>query len=286
MKRRCNFAIALVMVAMTSATTGPTVLGQTENPDKTPFDFPNQTIEAEKDQYVLCPPRKWIDDAIKDGADKTTMIWYTAKMQKKNSTYSDVKTLAGSDQQIPNSMIIPILKGQTAGKGDILLTWWQTGSGMQRAIVVGGTSTEPTVMYLDIDYENPMKAGQKEFPIKADTFHKLESDYQPGTAAMAREGQKWRHGVLVSVTDDKVMMRTFGGKVCVYSKADTFPIPIKVDVEPEQKVFIPLFGSMAEAVVKEVDQKIGRIHVEYKFGGQTKKKAIAMGDVALELPAN
>ena len=59
-------------------------------------------------------------------------------------------------KKVPNAYIVAIPPKQTAKKGDIILTWWQSGSGMNRAIVIDDTdASTPVVRYLDIDFNNP-----------------------------------------------------------------------------------------------------------------------------------
>ena len=78
------------------------------------------------------------------------MIWYTQEMVEPGEEMSEIKFMS-EQKKVPNAYIVPIPAGQTAKKGDILLTWWQCGSGLQRAYVTDAADPKaPTVRYLDL----------------------------------------------------------------------------------------------------------------------------------------
>ena len=101
-----------------------------------PWDFPqNIKLEVELGQTVLSPEGHYfaaIDK--KEDLSKATLIWYDKKVDKVGDGTVTI-TKFGEKREVPNALIIPLKKQQKAKKGDILLTWWQGGSGLQRAIV-------------------------------------------------------------------------------------------------------------------------------------------------------
>lgn len=117
------------------------------------FPIESQRQSTEPGQYVLCPSIQFYESAIEKGADKTTFIYYAAKMVKPEAEVSTVRNLAGRDFSLPNQLIIPIPNGRTASVGDILVSWRQSGSGIQRCIVVGGTKTEKAFAFGQIRAE-------------------------------------------------------------------------------------------------------------------------------------
>ena len=267
------FALGLLIATNVAAQESPTM----------PIKFPATTVSAEEGQYVLCPPRLWVDKAVKNGTGRQTFIWYTAVMQKPGSNSSTVKTLAGNIEEIPNPLIIPIRRGEKVQPGDVVLTWWQSGSGMQRAIVVGGTDTRPLVRYLDLSYESPSKAAQKDHQLEPDSFQKLTSTWQPGTAVMVAKNKQHKHARLLAVADGQVMILSSTGGVEVHPKSTVKPLPIKLAVKTGDKIFAPVFGTMKEVEVLRVDSQIGRVFTKFKFGGKDKEKAIAFGNLASSL---
>lgn len=234
----------------------------------------------------MAPPRLWIDQAFQKGIDKQNFIYYGAEMIKPGPVESVIKTLPGKEETIPNSMIVPIKKGEKAKPGDIILTWWQSGSGMERAIVVkGGTETEPKVLYLDMDLDNPSGCGKKIDQCKPNTFHKLKSAFEPGTVVAIKEGSQYKHGHVAAIAKDKVLVIGFAGFMKVVSKSQCTPIPINPPkLKNGDSVMFPRYGSYAKGTVDKIDPAIGRVFISAPFGGKTAKYAIAYGDVISKLP--
>lgn len=263
----------------------------TLNPGEIPFEaFPTVPTTAKQGEYVLCPSYAWIQDAITKGPDKVTFIFYAQRMVASGEVESEIDFSSSTGKRkVPNPYIIPIPAGQTAQTGDIILTWWQSGSGMKRAIVVEASDPRaPTVRYLDIDYDNPAKSrdgkttiGQMDEKIKPDTFVKLNNEWEPGTVVAARDGRRQKHAHVIRVAGDKVFVLGFAGKMKVYDKADCTPLPLVPDVKSGDSVKVPFAGGFTDATVNRVDSKIGRVFVT--IGVTKKEEAIAFGDVAKSL---
>jgi hypothetical protein len=252
-------------------------------PGAIPFEnFPRlQTLAVKAGDYVLCPPTEWITKAFEKGANSTTFIYYTSTMTEPGEYQSKVKRLSGTDMEIPNAMIIPIKSGQTAKVGDILLTWWQSGSGMQRSIVVdGGSAEEPNVRHLDLDLDNPSGVGKRVDTLKANSFHHLTDEWQVGTAVACKSDSRYEHGLITATTDDKVLTIGFAGRMKVQDKASCVSLPIRPKVKSGQQVWVEHMGGFTEATVKRVDAKIGRVFAEYEFVGEKREIASPFGDVA------
>ena len=233
-------------------------------------------------EYVLCPSRQFYEAALKKGANKTTFIYYAATLVEAGDAESKVKSLAGTEYSLPNELIISIPKGMTAKVGDILLTWWQSGSGMQRAIVVGGTPTEPVVRYLDIAYDNPSGAGKKEDTLKPDTFSVLTEPWQIGTTVTVKVGTQQRFGHLLAADQKKILIREFAGKLAVHERSSATPVPLRPVIAPDGAAKAALFGSLKPITVIKVDEKIGRVFSTYQLGRTEKEKAFAFGEVVPE----
>ena len=249
---------------------------------KFPFDFPTAGTTAKKGERVLVPSYNWLVDAMQKGADKTTMIWYAQTMEEPGEEMSQIKFMS-EVKKVPNAYIVPLPAGQTAKKGDILLTWWQTGSGLQRAIVTDAADPKaPTVRYLDLDYDNPAKSrdgkttiGQMDEQIKPDTFVVIKNELEPGTSVAI--GSDMTHGQVIRVEGDKVFVLLFAGKTGVFPKADAKAVPLKPSVKAGDKVKAVSIGKFKDGTVSKTDENIGRVWV--KFDGQPNDKVIAFGDI-------
>lgn len=247
-------------------------------------DSPLFEIEAIKPtakpgDYVLCPSRQFFDNAVEKGVDKTTFIYYAAKLVESNDTTSTVKNLAGRTFSLPNQMIISIPQAQKAKKGDIVLTWWQKGSGMQRAIVVGGTESEPVVRYLDIKLTNPSGAGKRDETLRPNSFAVLSKPWQVGTTVQIRKGKPVKHGQLLAVSDKAVLVREFAGKIGCYPRETAKPLPIVPDLKENGAALAALYGTFKPVTVVKVDPAIGRVFAKFEFGRKPREEAFAFGDI-------
>jgi hypothetical protein len=257
----------------------------TLKPGEIPFNgFPTVGTTAKADEAVLCPSFNWIEDAATKGPDKVTFIFYNQKMIAPGAVESEVEFISPGKRKVPNAYIIPIPAGQTAKVGDIVLTWWQSGSGMNRAIVVEASDpTEPTVRYLDIGYDNPAKSrdgkttiGQMDEKLKPNSFVKINNVWEPGTAIAVNDGASRKHVQVIRVEGDKVLTIGGVGRLQVYDKSACTPVPVKPNVKAGDKVKVAVYGTFQNATVNKVDNRNGRVFVKPENG---EEKAIAFGDV-------
>jgi hypothetical protein len=250
-----------------------------------PFpDFPMASLNANDGDVVLTPSKSWQEDATAEGADNVTFIYYDAVVSTVGEGTSTVDFTFDGEVEIPNYMIIPIKANQSAKKGDIILTWWQSGSGMQRAIVTDDSDpSAPEVCYLDLDWDNPATTsegvgiGQAKYQLEAGTFHVLTSDWSPGTTVAVSTDGKYKAATIVSINGDDVLTIGFAGKMKMYSKADCTPCPVVPNVNVGDEIQAPWVGSFTNSVVEKVDKENGRIWCDDPYSDEP--MVIAFGDV-------
>jgi hypothetical protein len=259
-------------------------------PGKLPLDYPAVPTTAAPGQWVLCPPREFVDRLQADGAVKTAVVFYAATMVEPGPAESKVVSLGKKEMTIPNSLIVAIPKGQTAEPGDVVLTWWQSGSGMNRARVVeGGTKTEPPVMYLDITYENPSGWGKKTDKCRPDSFCRLTKPMEVGTAVAVRNpkmGNAYFRHLVVNATEDQVLLLGYAGRLSVAARSACVPLPVVPEglKEGESVWAATTFAKVQRVTVKRVDEKIGRAFVTFTAFGKPAELGVPFGDIARELP--
>lgn len=250
-----------------------------------PFkEFPAVETTAKTGEVVLVPSYNWLQEATVKGADKVTMIWYQQTMEKPDKEMSEVKFMSDT-KKVPNAYIVPIPAGQKAKKGDILLTWWQSGSGMQRAIVVNDANpAEPIVRYLDLDYDNPAKSkdgktgiGQMEEQLKPNTFVKINAPFDVGSIVAIQDGADQKPAQVIRVAGDKVFVNGFAGKISVVDKSRCTPFPLVSNAKVGEKVKAVWVSSLKEGTVTKVDAAIGRVFI--KFENDPKENAVSFGEV-------
>jgi len=260
----------------------------TSEPVKFPFpDFPKVDVSAKEGDYVLAPSYNWIKDAAEKGIDNVSFIWYVQKMSVPDKENSELQFLQ-ERHKVPNPYIIPILPKQTARNGDVVLTWWQSGSGMQRAIVVDDADpSRPIVRYLDIAYDNPARSrdgsttiGKMDERLVPDSFVKLKT-WDPGTKVAVQVGANQKAGTIIRLAGTSVLVLESGSKLAVHPKTSCHPVPVTPAVSTGDRVKAPRYGqTFASAVISSIDQRNGRVFV--RFEGDKKDEAIAFGDILRE----
>jgi hypothetical protein len=252
---------------------------------KIPFDYPAVRTTGHVGDYVLAPSSSWIAEAFEKGGDKQTFIYYGGWLRRPGENASEIETLTRQRALVPNALLIAIRSAEQAEAGDVLLTSWAAGSGMQRALAVGGDAKSPRVRYLDIDWDNPSGYGNKEDVLPANTFHRLHQPGEVGTTLACKEGSRRTRWLLVNKAEGKLLVLGFAGRMRVFPQADCRNVPLRIDAKPGAAVYVPIVGAFTPATVARVEPRIGRLWAKYDFGGQDKEEAFAFTNVALELEA-
>jgi hypothetical protein len=213
------------------------------------------------------PSYTWIQDGAKD-IKKASFIWYAEPIAKVDPVASEIQFMS-ERRKVPNAYIVPIPKGQRAKKGDIVLTWWQSGSGMKRAIVVDDAEpTSPVVVYIGISWDNPAKSpdgsttiGQMDEKIAPDTFVKLTTGAPGSMVAYERDGSLAPGELIRAQGDDLLVSYGIGHlEVVPRSKATLVPVDTVVSVGAKVRA---LWGTFADGTVKSVDRRNGRVTIDF-----------------------
>lgn len=279
----CLFAFTIALGAMAQ---------ESENDPKVwPWDFPQAVkISGQTGQLALSCYSAYFDLVEKgEGFDNKVMIFYKTTIEKVGKE----KTLVSDfhkDTEVPNALVIPLDKTAKAKKGDVVLTWWQTGSGMQRAIVVDDTNpTEPVVCYLDQNWpDNPdaskVAEKQKGEPLKPGTFNVVKGGkWEPGEQVAYHDKGEWCYGRLVHTDGDKVLLSVFASYLVSTTKDRCKLIPFKEKIKVGDKVsgiFVRYYRP-GFTVVK-VDNDHGRVWVKKDGSDRTQCFSIAEVTKVLE----
>ena len=244
-----------------------------------PWDFPQDiVIEAEPGQWVLSC-YTFYPKALKNNkkVEDEILIFYSTKMTEVGQTKSKVNV----DVEMPNALIIPLDKDAKAKRGDIVLTWWQGGSGLQRAIITDASNpAEPKADFLDLNYDeekpNLNFAGKfADTPLKPGSFTVLEDGkWMSGAQVAVRQGRRWLCGTLIHERDGRVLVLGFSDKVSAYKKEDCRLIPFMEKIKKGDDVWAEWVGTYRSGYkVKKVDMNIGRVWVEKD--GKVEVKSLA-----------
>lgn len=236
-----------------------------------PWDFPQGVnIKAETGQLVLSCYDHYFD-AVKAGKSlhDNTMIFYKTSMEKVGSEKSMLASWQ-KEVEVPNALIIPLDQKAKAKKGDVVLTWWQSGSGMQRAIVIDdSTPTEPRVCYLDLGWpdnpDSPKTAERRKGEqLKPGTFTVIKNGkWQSGEQVAYRNNGEWHSGRIIHTAGDKVLLSVFANYIEATTKDRIKVIPFKEKFKVGDKVSVIWVRSYRPGyTVVKVDEAYGRVYVK------------------------
>lgn len=261
----------------------PTI-AQDNDEDSWPWDFPQGVkLKMEVGQTVLSP-FTYYPSSVEKGEPlrEAVLIFYDTTVKEVGDERS-VLNKYGGVEEMPNALIIPLPKSSKAKKGDVVLTWWQSGSGLQRAVVVDDKNPkEPKACYLDLRWpDNPdsptLEEKRKGESLKPGTFAVLkDGQWQSGAQVAIKKDNEWLKGTLIHVEDDKVLVLGFGSKIEAYDKADVRLIPFKEKIKVGDKVWATWVNSYRPGyVVTAVDDLTGHVFVKSESSSSIESKSIA-----------
>jgi hypothetical protein len=246
-------------------------------------DYPQVALAAASGQFVLSPNATMLERAIDNGRN-SGFIYYGGHLVEIGDSESSVRSLAGRTFSIPNALILPVEVDQRTEVGEIVLGRWESGSGMRRAIVVGGSPEAPLVRYLDRPYEEDKADAQKTDSFKPGRFMALTEAWQPGTTLACNKGGQREHGVLVHLHEERLLGLFHAGRLEPRARSECLGLPPRPDVAEGQRVHVPgPTGGFLEGTVQRVEADIGRVWVAYSFARRERVMAFSIVDVAIAL---
>lgn len=249
-----------------------------------PWDFPQDVkLKMEVGQTVLSP-FTYYPSSVEKGEPlrEAVLIFYDTTVKEVGEEKSVLNNY-GEVVEMPNALIIPLPKSAKAKKGDVVLTWWQSGSGLERAVVVDDKNPEePKVCYLDLRWpDNPnsptLEEKRKGESLKPGTFAVLkDGKWQSGAQVAIKKDKEWLKGTLIHVEGDRVLVLGFGSKIEAYDKADVRLIPFKEKIKVGDKVWATWVNTYRPGyVVTAVDDLTGHVFVKGENSSSVESKSIA-----------
>ena len=238
--------------------------------DSFPWDFPRDFTlkDVEVGQTVLSPAA-FYGGALQRGEDLTATLLPIYCFYIKEVGHNTI-TVAGMGEEInvPQALVIPLPKDEKAQNGDVLLTWWQSGQGLQRAIVVDDTKPlRPKVCYLDLDYKADGRGFAKNHAneeLRPSSFKVLKSgEWMSGASVAVNDNGKWKAAIIVNIKGDKLLLTDAGNRIWAAERANCQLIPFNTNYAVGDMVWAKLGDAFEpDCKVVKVDKRIGRIRVE------------------------
>ncbi len=239
-----------------------------------PWYFPEEAKnEGLAEGQAVLSIHSFYPSKLKESDDpaEETYIFYNATLKSIGEKSSVVSSM-GQDIEMPNALIIPIPQGQTAKKGDIVLTWWQSGSGMERAIVTDDSNpSSPKVCYLDMDWKDDGKGFANEHnneQLRPNTFVVLKDGaIQPGAQIVVTGDGSYKIFTLINAADKYLLLSGWAGKITVYKKGFCKVVPLNQDIKVGDEIMANFVGSFRTGYkVTKIDKKIGRVWATDSYG--------------------
>ncbi len=220
------------------------------------------------DDVVLAPSKSSFDSAISNGLENSLFVFYprTVIKQLKDSV---VLNQIGDTVLMPNSLVIPLQENKKAVAGDIVLTWWQSGTGMQRAIVLNKDSSyTPVVYYIDNQYSFYSAVTDVKFWIDTlapNSFVVLKDSMMSGRSIRVKKEYYSTFYIVINVTNKKVLALSWAGNLELFDIQKCQLVPFSQNFEKGDSVSVPYLGTYSQGTVKTVWPDIGKIKVKILF---------------------
>ncbi len=224
-------------------------------------------IEVSKGDLVLAPSQATYDTALSKGLKTTLFVFYPRKVisQKGNYIYLDEY---GDTSKMPKSLVIPLDKDKKVSKGQFLLTWWQKGTGMQRAIVLGKNPTlTPIVYYFDNQYSyiSPLKNINYWIDtLQANSFLVLKDSLMPGTTVKKAEAYSPVY-IVISFDNKKIIGLNWAGNIEILDRKKCIFPKIYKQLQKNDSIEMPYVGLYAKGKIISIWKDIGKLKANITF---------------------
>lgn len=240
---------------------------QEENSESLLNKTPGNTVEN-IGEYVLSPSKASYDSLLKKGFGDVIFVYYPRKYLSNNDSTFFLEEF-GDTIEIPISLVVPLPDSQMVAKGDIVLTWWQNGTGMQRAVVLSKEPTiTPVVYYLDNQYYFYYSDNDPTFwidTLKANSFLKIEDKIMPGRSCSVTGEYISTFYTVINFLGNNIMALSWSGDLEIFQSGVCEIVPFNQNFEVGDSVFTPYLGTFSHGTVKSVFPDIGKMKVTIDF---------------------
>lgn len=252
---------------------------KTNKKDEKP-DLLNTKITVEKGQWVLCPAKYLIDSAFSKGLENSVFVYYPRKVIDFNENNIFVAEL-GDTSKIPDYFVIPLPQKESVSKGNIVLTWWQKGTGMQRALVFDVVNDgRPVVYYLDGHFSfSQSNLKYLIDTLKTGTFTTISEKNLIGRSFMINEEYISSYYMVVAANNDSVIGLSWAGILKVFKKLDCNFVPLNTSLQEGDSVLVPYLGTYCDGIVKKLWNDVGKVDVLINFLGDSLTTKVVKFDV-------
>jgi hypothetical protein len=266
---------------------------QRRTPGENPFALPSRPLGAALGDFVLAPSPATLEQAFEHGPEEQTFVYFGAVIEELGPLETRVRFLTHERRTLPNALIVPIRRGALASAGDVLLTSRATGSGLARAIAVGGDPASPRVKYLDPALRAELLPTTELAPSTAalddtlprDTFHVVREPGEPGSTLACSTEASVEPAIALKRIDERWLVLGFAGRLRAVAASACRPLPITLPVQVGQKLWFPLLAGFAQGSVQRVDAQGGRVWLKFELAGEAREIGVGVTNLASDLGA-
>ncbi len=235
-----------------------------QNPEKAFYvktGIKDPDIALQNGQIVLAPPEKFVQDYLNN--DTNTFLAFYPQVVDSTGQYISRLKEYDTIAYIPNALIIPLGKCQNVKKGDFVLTWWQSGTGLQRAYVIKSLDTALVIKYLDLEWLSPEDLSNSVDTINKNKCRLISRPLDPGTSIQVKNGMQSEYYMVINTVGSHIIALSWAGEMKIFDKNQVQPNNVKKDLFFGAKVTVPMYGIYIPGQVVAV--KDGFAAVEVKF---------------------
>ncbi len=219
-------------------------------------------------KYVLSPTKIVCDSLKKNGFEDLIFVYYPRKfIDRKGNKY--ILEEFGDSVYIPSSLVIPLPDSQLVSKNDYVLTWWQKGTGMQRAIVLSNEPTAtPLVYYVDNQYYFYYDENDPNLwidTLEKGSFLKIEDKLMPGRSCCVSSEYLSTFYTIINVLGTKILALSWSGDLKIFNENQVELVPMDTKFSANDSVFVPYLGTYTYGKVKSTFKDIGKMKVNILF---------------------
>lgn len=261
------FSFLLVIIFFVSCSDEVQVEDSSEFSENILFQTPSNTV-IDVGKYVLSPSKANYDSLLANGIENVIFVYYPRNFIKSEKDFLYLKEF-GDTIEMPKSITIPLPDSQMVSKGDVVLTWWQNGTGMQRALVLSKEPTyTPTVYYLDNQYYFYYSDNDPLFWIDTlmpSSFLKIEDKLMPGRSCSITGKYVSSFYTIINSLGYKLVVMSWSGDLQIVSTKECEIVPMNTTFEVGDSVSVPYLGTYTNGTVKTVYDDIGKMMVKINF---------------------
>ncbi len=235
------------------------LLAPTATIDPNPLHLPAGHVTLDPGKRVFAPS----DQMLSNAKLGSTLVLYATTAIGLDGDDVIVEGRGGPSFKVQAAYVIPVPDEPRVRQGDAVIT--EHAGVLHHAVVTKLQKDRTVVRFTDLDARAPESA------LKAARFVKQIEGLQPGNFAAWRDGDTWRHVMLVSSFNDGGSKHWFalgfGGAALKVDESSLRAMPIKWNPKVGTKVWAENVGTMRRAVITAADD-LGVFTVKFERAGR------------------